>query len=164
MNAVDELFQLYSRGTHGLTPTLKRVRDFHRANPDVLDFLIQELRDVRASGWTRASLGSLWHHARWVLTQKYCLPGEAFAMSNNLFPHYGRIIVILFPEFNGFYEMVFCQADEDLGTVLEPEAQPGRVRRLLWADGTEIERGWRPSKPHEPKPVSRRAPVRRGAA
>ncbi len=159
MDAVDELVT-YAQ-PNGLNRTISRVHRFHKANPQVLDFLIQELRDVRASGWTRASLGSLWHHARWVLTQKYCLPGESFAMSNNLFPHYGRIIVILFPEFNGFYKMVMCQADKDFSTALESEVEPGRVRRLLWADGREIGRGWRPSKPHEPKPVSRRAPVRR---
>jgi hypothetical protein len=82
-------------------------------------------------------------------------------MSNNLFPHYERIIIILHPEFNGFYEMAKSQADADLGTMLEPVTKPGHVRRLLWADGTRIENGWRPTTPHEPKPVLRRERVRR---
>jgi hypothetical protein len=158
-DAIDELIEY--RRPYWVSPMLRRVRRFHKANPQVLDFLIQELREVRESGWLKISLGSLWHHARWVLTQKYRTPGETFAMSNNLFPCYERIIIILHPEFNGFYEMAKSQADADLGTMLEPVSTPGKVRRLLWADGTPIEHGWRPNTPHEPKPVSRRERVRR---
>jgi hypothetical protein len=162
MDAIDELIE--SRKGHGISKMLCRVHRFHQTNPQVLDFLVQELRDVRASGWPRTSLGSLWHHARWVLTQKYRAPGESFVMSNNLFPHYERIIVILHPDFNGFFEMAKSEADHDLGTILEPrsKSQPkGYVRRLLWADGTAIERGWRPATRHEPRPVARRPRVQR---
>lgn len=158
-DAIDELIEY--RKPHGISPMLRRVHRFHKANPQVLDFLIQELREVRESGWPKTSLGSLWHHARWVLTQKYRAPGETFVMSNNLFPHYERIIIILHPEFNGFYEMAKSRADEDFGTMLEPVSKPGHVRRLMWADGTAIENGWRPTTPHEPKPVPRRERVRR---
>ena len=162
IDAIDELIEY--RKPHGLSPMLRRVHRFHKTNPQVLDFLVQELRDVRDSGWPKTSLGSLWHHARWVLTQKYRAPGESFVMSNNLFPHYERIIVILHPEFNGFFEMAKSKADADLGTMLEPVSKShpdGYVRQLLWADGKAIERGWRPTTPHEPKPVARRERVRR---
>jgi hypothetical protein len=159
MDQVDELIEY--RKQYGLSPMLRRVHRFHKTNPQVLDFLVQELKDVKANGRPRASLGSLWHYGRWVLTEKHRAPGESFTMSNNLFPCYGRIIVILHPELNGFFEMVKCRADGDLGTVLEPEAKPGSVRRLLWADGKTIESGWQPSKPHEPQPVPRRERVRR---
>lgn len=162
MDAIDELIAYLK--PHGVSPTLRRVHRFHKANRQVLDFLIQELREVRESGWSKTSLGNLWHHARWVLTQKHRAPGETFVMSNNLFPHYARIIIILHPEFNGFYEMAKAKADGDLGTMLEPGAKSrerGYIRRLLWADGTPIESGWRPTTPHEPKPVSRRERVRR---
>jgi hypothetical protein len=162
IDAIDELIEY--RKPHGLSPMLRRVHRFHKANPQVLDFLVQELRELRESGWPKTSLGSLWHHARWVLTQKYRAPGETFVMSNNLFPHYERIIIILHPEFNGFYEMGRSKADSDLGTRLEPvtkNPKRGYVRRLLWAEGTPIEHGWRPATPHEPKPVSRRERVRR---
>jgi len=59
-------------------------------------------------------------------------------MSNNLFPHYGRIIAILaFPSLNGFFEMAKSKADEDLGTMLEarPKNQKNAATfaRLLWA-------------------------------
>ncbi len=162
IDAVDELIAYHK--PHGLSPMLRRVHRFHKTNPQVLDFLVQELHEVRESGWPKTSLGSLWHHARWVLTQKYRAPGETFVMSNNLFPHYERILIILHPEFNGFYAMGKSKADDDLRTMLEPvskTAKPGHVRRLLWADGTPIENGWRPTTPHEPKPVPRRERVRR---
>ena len=92
------------------------------------------------------------------------VPGEDFAMLNAIAPYYARIICILHPDFNGFFVMNKSQADADLGTVLEPVAgasKPGYIRRLLWVDGTPIESGWRPTTPHEPKPVSRRERVRR---
>ncbi|MCU1301516.1 MAG: hypothetical protein JWQ87_1800 [Candidatus Sulfotelmatobacter sp.] len=162
MDAVDELIE--HRRPHGISPMLSRVHRFHRTNPQVLDFLVEELRDARASGWEKTSLGSLWHHARWVLTQKYSAPGETFVMSNNLFPHYERIIVILHPDLNGFYGMAKSGADLDFGTMLETPSRehPKKyVRRLLWADGTSIERGWRPATAHTPQPVARRERVQR---
>jgi hypothetical protein len=164
-DAVDELIAY--RKPHGFSRMMERVYRFHRANPQVLDFLVQELQDARASGWTRASLGSLWHYARWVLTRKYRAPGESFVMDQNLTTHYARIIVILHPDLNGFFEMKKSpRADADLGTCLEapnPTHKRGYIRRLLWADGNDIERGWRPSNRHQPKPVSRRERVRRTA-
>jgi hypothetical protein len=162
MDAIDELIEY--RKPHGISRMLNRVHRFHQTNPQVLDFLVQELWDARSSGWPKTSLGSLWHHARWVLTQKYRAPGESFVMSNNLFPHYERIIVILHPDLNGFFEMAKSKADSDLGTVLEPASKThpkGYVRRLLWADGKVIEHGWQPTTPHVPKPVARRPPVKR---
>lgn len=160
--AIDELIA-YRKQFGPLSPMLRRVHRFHKTNPQVLDFLVSEMRVDRENGWTRTSLGSLWHYSRWVLTRRNRVPGESFVMSNNLFPHYGRIIAILHPDLNGFFEMVKCKADADLGTMLEPGAKKprGYVRRLLWADGTPIERGWRPTIPHAPKQVSRRERVRR---
>jgi hypothetical protein len=164
-DALNELVEY--RGQYGLSPMLKRLQTFHNANPEVLDFLVQELREVRASGWRKTSVGSLWHHARWVLTQTYRAPGETFVMSNNFFPHYERVIVILHPDMNGFFEMAKSKADEDFGTRLETATKnpkPGHIRRLLWADGRAIEDGWRPTIQHEPKPVARRERVTRKPA
>jgi hypothetical protein len=162
-DAVDELIA-YRKQYGPISPMLRRVHGFHRANPQVLDFLVSEMRVDRANGWTRTSLGSLWHYARWVLTRKHRTPGESFVMSNNLFPHYERIIAILHPDLNGFFAMARSKADADLGTMLEPvpkNAERGYIRRLTWSEGTSIERGWRPTIPHEPKAVGRRERVKR---
>jgi hypothetical protein len=162
MDALTELLDY--RKAHGTSPLLRRAYRFHRANPEVLDFLVRELRAVRASGWERTSLGSLWHYMRWTLVKKRRAHGETFVVTQNLSAYYSRFLVILHPEFNGFFEMAKSKADTDLGTMLEPPSKkhtPGYIRRLLWADGTAIENGWRPTAPHEPKPVKRRKPVTR---
>jgi hypothetical protein len=163
IDAVDELIA-YRKSLGRLSPTLRRVHALHKANPHLLDFLIQELRDVRDSGWTSASVRSLWEHGRWVLRKRKG-PGEQFAMANAFAPYYARIICILRPEFNGFFVMNQSQADVAFGTKLEPvtkNQKPGYIRRLLWAPhGEVIEHGWRPTARHEPKPVSRRERVRR---
>ncbi len=164
-DAVDDLIE-YRKQYGPISPTLMRVYRFHKANRQVLDFVVSEMRVDRANGWKRTSLGSLWHYARWVLTRKHRLPGESFAMSNNLFPHYGRIIAVLHPDLNGFFGMAKSQADDDFGTTIEPtpkDAPRGYIRRLLWSDRTPIENGWRPATPHEPKRVNRRERVRRYA-
>jgi len=178
MDAVDELIA-HRKQFGRLSPTLRRVHRLHRANPHLLDFLVQELREVRDSGWTCASIRSLWEHGRWVLAKRKG-PGEDFAMANEIAPYYARVICILHPEFNGYFVMNRSRADADLGTMIEPRTKnqkPGYIRRLLWAEclGTvpdsaelvkvrcemEIERGWRPTVKHEPKPVSRRERVKR---
>jgi len=161
-DAIDELMQ-HSKERGNLGPMLNRAYKLHKANPQLLDFLVQELRDVRESGWSCASVRSLWEYARWVLAKRRA-PGEKFAMANAIAPYYARLICILHPDFNSFFVMNKSQADEDLGTNLEPVPKPGHVRRLMWADGTEIENGWRPTTPHEPKPVQRRERVRRKPA
>jgi hypothetical protein len=163
MDALQELIEHVER-ERGLSPMLRRIQRFHTTNPQVLDFVVQELWDTRASGWSGASVKSIWEYARWVLTRKYRAPGESFVMSNNLHSYYARIIVILHPDLNGFFEMIKSKPDADFGTMLEPASKanrPGYVRRLLWADGTPIEQGWRPSTLHEPKPVPRRERVTR---
>ena len=164
IDAVDELIA-YRKQQGKISTLLRRAYRFHKANRQVLDFLVTELQTVQANGRTRTSLGSLWHYGRWVLEEKTCIPGETFVMSNNLFPWYGRIICILHPSLNGLFEMCKCKADADLGTELE-SARPerGHARRLRWAGGVPLECGWQPATPHMPKPVRRRAPVRRNMA
>jgi len=161
IDAIDELIEYRKPG--GLSALLQRFHRFHRANPQVFDFLVQELRDVRDCGWKCASVHSLWEHARWVLS-KQRVPGEQFEMDNKIAPYYARAIAVVHPEFNGFFEMRKSQANADLGTMLEAiskQKRPGYIRKLFWADGKAIEQGWQPTKQHEPKPVSRRERVRR---
>lgn len=161
ITAFDELIQRCKQDS----PMLKRFHRFHQTNPQVFDFLISEMRVDRENGWKRTSVGSLYHYARWVLTRKYRAPGETFVMDQRFESFYARVIAILHPDLNGFFEMKRSPVDAIFGTVLEPVAksQRGYIRRLLWADGTPIERGWRPNAQHEPQPVRRRERVRRMA-
>lgn len=163
--AIDELMQ-YSK-SRGLRRSrlMSRFYRFHRRNPALLDFLLQELVVLRQNGWPTTSFEMLWHHARWVLTYVSRVPGETFSVCQNFMPYYSRLAIILFPEFNGFYRLKKAKADKDFGLRIAP-AKPGQLRRLEWSDGTPIDDGWRPSIPHIiPKdPVPRRPPVKRAKA
>jgi len=144
---------------------MRRFYRFHRHNPMLLNFLLQELVTLRQNGWPTTSFEMLWHHARWVLTFQR-VPGETFSVCQNLMPYYSRLVIILFPEFNGFYRLKTSHADRDFGVSIEPPAKLTKVfRRLVWADGTPIENGWRPTIPYviPTDPVPRRPPVKRDA-
>ncbi len=162
ITAVDELMQHCRENGLKRSRLMSRFYRFHRHNEFLLDFLLQELLTLRANGWRSTSFEMLWHHARWVLT--FCrVPGEAFSVCQNLMPHYSRLVLILFPEFNGFYRLKKAQADIDFGVRIEPGKHHTEFRRLVWADGTPIENGWRPLTPYviPTDPVPRRPPVKR---
>ena len=169
MDAVNELLR-HIQSTRKLSPRLERLRRFHNANGNVLDLIVQELYDVRAMSWNGASVKSLWEYARWILMKKRTA-NEPFEMNDVFQSYYARIIVILHPDLNGFFEMREPRKpsrkergpDAELGTKLAAEKAGIKDygRRLLWSDGTPIENGWQPSTPHEPKPVRRRERVRR---
>jgi hypothetical protein len=140
---------------------MSRFYRFHRYNPALLDFLLQELVTLQQNQWPTTSFEMLWHHARWVLTY-HRVPGETFAVCQNLMPYYSRVAIILFPQFNGFYRLKKAKADSDFGVRIVPASDKG-LRRLQWADGASIESGWRPSVSYAiPElPVPRRPPVQR---
>jgi hypothetical protein len=46
------------------------------------------------------------------MAKKHAVPGESFVMSNNLFPNYGRIIVILHPKLKDFFAMARSGREE----------------------------------------------------
>ncbi len=78
-------------------------------------------------------------------------PGDTFMMNDHAAPYYARAITILHPEFNGRAEIRKSRADRIFGLRLEPipkNRPKNYARRLQWADGTPIENGWRPTKPH----------------
>ena len=163
INAVDELMKHCKEIGLRRSRLMSRFYRFHRHNPSLLDFLLQELTVLRENKWRNTSFEMLWHHARWVLTYFNRVPGETFSVCQNLMPHYSRLAIILFPEFNGFYRLKKAHADADFGVRIEPGTHGSEFRRLVWADGTPIENGWRPSIPYAipTNPVPRRPPVKR---
>jgi hypothetical protein len=163
ISAVDELMQHCKQIGLRRSRLMSRFYRFHRHNPALLDFLLQELVTLRNSdSWRTTSFEMLWHHARWVLTY-HRVPGETFAVCQNFMPYYSRLAIILFPdEFNGFYRLKKAKADSDFGVRIAP-ARDGGLRRLEWADGTPLSSGWGPSVPYiiPTVPVPRRPPVQR---
>jgi hypothetical protein len=145
LDAIDELVAR-SKSHHELHAFYK----FHKKHPEVLDFLVEEIQLRLDHNFRAFSFHSLWEYARWKLEMQIG-PTETFLMNDHAVPFYARAITILHPEFNGRAEFRKSTADMVFGTRLEPmpEKRPKHyARRLQWADGTAIEHGWRPARPH----------------
>jgi hypothetical protein len=156
MDAIDELVE---RSLD--CPELRNFHNAHRAHPELLDFLVQEIQLRLDSGFTAFSYHSLWEYGRWKLELEKG-PGATFVMNDHDAPLYARAITILHPEFNGRCEFREAKADEVFRTRIEPipEHRPeSYARRLQWADGRELEDGWRPTVLHVAGPVSRKADI-----
>jgi hypothetical protein len=144
---------------------LRAFHQFHKAHPEVLDFLVQEIR-LRLDRFDAFSYHSLWQYARWKLEFEKG-PGDTFLMNDHAAPFYARAVTILHPEFNGRAEFRKSKADEIFGLRIEavPDKRPKNyARRLQWADGTAIENGWRPTTPHEVNRTGNRKPDIHGKA
>jgi hypothetical protein len=147
---------------------LRAFHRFHREHPEVLDALVTEIDLLIDNGHTAFSFASLWHYFRWKLLMKAAPPtqgptGRTFIMNDHATPFYSRAIIVIHPRFNGLAEFRKSVADEVFGTRIEPlpERPSSRYsRRLVWADGTPIERGWRPTIFHVAKlPANRRPDI-----
>jgi len=151
-DAIDELVAR-SRDDKGL----QEFHAFHRAHPDVLDFLVEEIELRIKKGLPTISYNSLWAYARGKMAPKIEASGD-YKMNDHKVPFYGRSITILHPEFNGLAEFRPSLADDCFGTTIEPTGA-GRRSRLVWADGTAIESGWRPTVPHTLRAVARKPDI-----
>jgi hypothetical protein len=162
MNAIDPIDELVARSKNH--PKLRQFHAFHKAHPEVFDFLVSEIQARLDSGLSAFSNSSLWQYARWKLEMQRG-PGETFLMNDHVSGFYGRALVVLHPEFNGRAEFRKCIADEVFGLRIEAVPQKRALhyaRRLQWADGTPLEEGWRPQAPHVVTlPANRRRTVQR---
>jgi hypothetical protein len=132
---------------------LKRFHDYHRANPEVFDFIVAELRLRIVKGFTASSVHNICEYARWKIETDRG-PGTVFSLNDRFAPFYARAVVIICPAYNGHVEFRRSVADGIFGVCLEPLPKKRRknyARRLVWADGATIEDGWRPSRPHVPR-------------
>lgn len=158
MDAIDQLVER-SKNCRGLSD----FHEAHRAHPELLDFLVREIRLRLGAGFTAFSYNSLWNYARWKIDMAKG-PEQTFMMNDHDAPFYGRAITILHPEFNGCVEFRDAKADEVFGLRIEPvpEKRPKNyARRLQWADGTALENGWRPTVPHIVGPVATKPDIHR---
>jgi len=138
---------------------LRAFHELHKAHPEILDFLVQEIQARIDHGLPAFAYRSLWEYCRWKLQMEKG-PGETFLMNDHAVPFYARAIAILHPDFNGRAELRKSKVDELFGIELEPFDEPckGYARKLRWADGTALTAGWRPSTPHIPTHRASRRP------
>ena len=152
MDAIDELVARSQDHAE-----LRAFYRFHKAHPEVFDFLVSEIQLRIDNGFPAFSHRSLWEYARWKLEMERG-PGDTFLMNDHAGILYARAITILYPEFNGRAEFRVARADEIFGTQIEPMHPDHKryARRLEWAGGTPLEQGWRPTKPHVATPSMNR--------
>jgi hypothetical protein len=158
MDAIDELVARSKNCRE-----LRAFHEAHRQHPEVLDFLVEEIKLRLANGFKAFSYRSLWEYARWKIDMDRG-PDDTFLMNDHALPFYARAITILHPELNGCAEFRKAKADSILGTRVEPipDKRPKNyARRLQWEDGTALENGWRPTVPHVVGFVSRKPDIHR---
>jgi hypothetical protein len=139
---------------------LRAFHEFHRAHPEVLDFIVKEIQLLLAMGLSVFSYRSLWEYTRGKLYLEHA-PGQTFLMNDHIGVLFSRAITILHPEFNGHCEFRTAEADDIFETEIEsmPKKRPKNyARRLQWADGTPLELGWRPTQPHVVNHAANRRP------
>ncbi|MGA2990562.1 MAG: hypothetical protein ABSD88_08805 [Candidatus Korobacteraceae bacterium] len=155
IDAIDELIARSKKH-----PELQAFHEFHKAHPELLDFLVEEIQLRIDHGFAAFAYRSLWEYARWKLEMQ-AGPGDTFLMNDHAASFYARAITILHPEFNGRAEFRQSKADAIFGTRIEPipkKRPKNYARRLQWADGTAIENGWRPTIPHVINHTANRKP------
>ena len=127
---------------------LKRFHEFHREHPEILGFIIEEIETKAQHGQKVFSVLSLWHYFRWKVVMS---KGAAtFKMNDRLAAYYGRAILIIRPDFNGWTEVRRNRVNEVFGLDLEKGKKRPEfyARRVVWAGGKALEDGWRPTLPH----------------
>lgn len=121
---------------------LLQFQAYHRANPQVFNFIVTELRLRISKGFTASSVHSICDYARWKLEMD-AGPTATFKLNDRYAPFYARAVLILFPEFNGHIELRDSVANGIFGVRLE--FTKNGPSRLVWKNGTPLERGWRPT-------------------
>jgi len=140
---------------------MRAFHELHKTHPELLDFLVIEIRLRIGRGFVAFSYHNLWEYARWKLEMEMG-PTHTFLMNDHAAPFYARAITILHPEFNGRAEFRKSRADSLFGTEVEPapDKRPRNyARHLRWASGITLEGGWRPSVPHVAHAVLRKPDI-----
>lgn len=145
---MDQVDELIKRSVDH--PELRRFHAFHKKRPEILDFLTREIQARIRWGLGWYSLRGLYEYARLKIIFKN---DEEFKLNNNLLRFYGRVLVILHPEFLGYSEFRDSYVDDILGVEIVPRlpGDYGRANRLRWTSGLALTDGWRPSTPHVPR-------------
>lgn len=67
--------------------------DFHAANPDVYDRLVQMTEQLVARGRTKVGMKMLFEVLRWEHLLRTTDPNSDFKLNNNYTAHYARLIM-----------------------------------------------------------------------
>lgn len=110
----------------------KEFRRFHLAHPDVFEQIIKHARLLWSHGHRHYGIAAFFENFRWHrrIPEK---PDEAeeFKLNNNYRAFYARMLMALYPEFDGFFELRERHRRRN-STGISMGGNP-------WIDGPEIE-------------------------
>ncbi len=115
---------------------VRRFHNFHRSHPEVLDFLLEEIRLRFDRGFATFSYHTLWEYARWKLEMEMG-PGDTLLMNDRDASLYACAIAILHPEFDGLAEFNHARAYAALRTQIgaATEETSAELSGELWVAG-----------------------------
>jgi phage terminase large subunit GpA-like protein len=82
-------------------PHYKRFLEFHRLNPKVYTLLVEGAKKVKAVGYKRYSINTLFEIVRWH--NDIDTKGDEFKLNNNHRAFYARMIMKNNPELDGMF-------------------------------------------------------------
>lgn len=83
----------------------EQFEQFHNANPRVYSTLVKYTRIVKAAGFTRYSIKSLFERVRWHHEFESALVSNTdFELNNNFHSRYARKLMAENPEFAGLFQ------------------------------------------------------------
>lgn len=81
----------------------ERFEDFHRAHPEVYEYLVQLTLELWRAGRTHYGIKALWERVRFHFSLEQDA-SEDFKLNNNYTSRYVRLMVHEYPEFEGMFE------------------------------------------------------------
>lgn len=81
-----------------------RFEAFHQKHPEVYKTLVRLAFELKARGFRRYGLKSLFERVRWHFQVDLDL-GEDWKINNNYSSRYARKLMAEFPELDGFFEL-----------------------------------------------------------
>lgn len=103
----------------------QEFREFHAANPHVLDLVIREARVLRdRSGLDHGAIGTVWEHLRWLYAVRTERAGDDFTLNDHYRAFYARLAMHVAPDLAGFFEVRVQRS----GGQFDPATVPVRRR------------------------------------
>ena len=91
--------------------TAERYAAFHRANPLVMELLVDMAYKLRARGVRHYGIAALWEALRYDWTIRTSDPSSQLKLPNDYRAYYAREIMARHPDLEGFFTTRKSQAD-----------------------------------------------------
>jgi hypothetical protein len=88
----------------------ERFDAFHATNPHVYELCVKEAMSAQSRGWSHWAIKGIFEILRWK--RSFQTSDSDFKINNNHAPFYARLIMLDFPQLDGFFVVRKAEADE----------------------------------------------------